>query len=330
MSLKEHEFPVPISDGTTLVVTRLARENIPAKPPVVLLHGLGANRLSYHMDDEHSFADFISEEYDVWLLDLRGHGKTGRERWNWSVDDYIHHDVPAALDFIAEKSGVASMAAIGHSMGGIIFLSYLADCAVRASGAGVRTPSRIHSLITIGSSLCYRGTGSQHEKLLKFRPVGRFLPLLPLGWLKKQLSRLAGKIENPLEAFYYNRENMNPEICRKLFADGFHAIPSKVLVQLATLFDEGGFKSWDGQITYAEGLRNTEARILAAFGDLDFQCPPMTAEFLRKFVPPTQFYESVFPTYGHFDLLLGEKTKTDVFPELLSWLKSERRDSDRA
>src|SRR5689334_6562124 len=51
----------------------------PAKPigadPLLLVHGLGANRYNFDLSDRTSLARYLADAgYDVWVLELRGRG----------------------------------------------------------------------------------------------------------------------------------------------------------------------------------------------------------------------------------------------------------------
>jgi uncharacterized protein len=92
---------------------------------VVLLHGLGANRLQMLPR-----AKWLHEAgYSVLLFDFRGCGGSGGKS---TLGFAERHDVEAALKFLGENKGVQQMALVGKSMG--------AAAAVMAveSWAGVR------------------------------------------------------------------------------------------------------------------------------------------------------------------------------------------------
>jgi pimeloyl-ACP methyl ester carboxylesterase len=78
-------------------------------PPVVLLHGGSA--------DWHDFEDLgrlLRAHWHVYIPDLRGHGKSGRVPWGYSMREYAA-DIGA---FLQQVSGPAALC--GHSLGGVI------------------------------------------------------------------------------------------------------------------------------------------------------------------------------------------------------------------
>ncbi|AVT30763.1 alpha/beta hydrolase [Plantactinospora sp. BC1] len=81
----------------------------PARPPMVLLHGLG--------DDERDWQDVLphlAEDHRVYALDLRGHGRSARPG-HYSFE-LMCNDVISFLDVI----GIERCVLIGHSMGAVV------------------------------------------------------------------------------------------------------------------------------------------------------------------------------------------------------------------
>jgi pimeloyl-ACP methyl ester carboxylesterase len=78
-------------------------------PEIVLLHGGSAN-----WRDLESVGGAFSAHWHVYLPDLRGHGKSGRVSWGYSVRAYAE-DIGA---FLQQVSGPAAL--FGHSLGGVV------------------------------------------------------------------------------------------------------------------------------------------------------------------------------------------------------------------
>ena len=95
--------------------------------PIVLIHGWGA--------DSQIWRDFpyqLSHYADVYTLDLPGFGDTA------SLDSYSEHSVLAWLDqYLPETCCL-----VGLSLGGMLSRAYAAQ-----------NPSRVHSVITLGSNI---------------------------------------------------------------------------------------------------------------------------------------------------------------------------------
>ena len=78
-------------------------------PSIVLLHGGSAN---WH--DFEDLGNAFSGHWHVYIPDLRGHGKSGRVPWGYSVQEYAA-DIGA---FLQQVSGPAAL--FGHSLGGVV------------------------------------------------------------------------------------------------------------------------------------------------------------------------------------------------------------------
>lgn len=135
---EEHE--VVTADGWTLVITRYRPVAQPwhqplLNVPILLVHGLSQNRHAWTAGE--FVKNLLYFGLDVHILELRGHGKSSvklqRQRasehvrplpldldYGWDFGDYLHQDVPAALEAVKRITGADRVAYCGHSMGGII------------------------------------------------------------------------------------------------------------------------------------------------------------------------------------------------------------------
>ena len=115
---------VRIPSEAPLVAVRKHLLGGATKPPVVLVHGLAQNRYSWHTTQRSYSAWLAAEGWDVWNLELRGHGRSREAedeleekqhtvgRGAESFDDYCE-------DVIACARALPSRAFwMGHSMGG--------------------------------------------------------------------------------------------------------------------------------------------------------------------------------------------------------------------
>jgi alpha-beta hydrolase superfamily lysophospholipase len=313
-------------DGWRVALSRYHPQGAARGHPVVLCHGLASNRFSFDLDEEVSLARFLSGEgFDVYILELRGHGLSDRPRpgtrdWGFSFDDYLERDVPAALEKVREISKREQAHFVGHSMGGILLYAHLGVC---GQDAGIR------SGITLGSSLDYSGTGSDFDTLLRALFVAERLPSVPLGTLGVMGAALSGRLENPMERFNYWLPNTDPSLARRLNSVGFHTVSSPVLRQLATAFEPGGLRPWGRGAPYSTLLHKTRVPVLAVAGDRDRQCSPSAARRTLDALGSEVKELAIFGRtggqpehYGHFDLLMGLRAREEVFPALARWLEA--------
>ncbi|MBI3179337.1 MAG: alpha/beta fold hydrolase, partial [Deltaproteobacteria bacterium] len=139
----------PTSDGWQLALHHWPPKRAMRRHPILMVHGLGANRHNLDPDERHSIARAAWDRgYAVYVLELRGAGLScppgGRDRtlFQWGFGEYAERDVPAAMAKVLEHAGARALHGFGHSMGGMLF------CA-----QGVRRPPELRSITAVGSPL---------------------------------------------------------------------------------------------------------------------------------------------------------------------------------
>ncbi|MBX3249686.1 MAG: alpha/beta fold hydrolase [Myxococcales bacterium] len=319
-------------DGWHLALSRYG-ERPTRRHPVLLVPGLAANRFSWDLDAERSVAAHLAGlGFDVFVLELRGHGRSEHPRrrvtlpaelerrgraqsrgaarsWDWGFHDYVREDVDAALGAVRVLSGAAAVHGVGHSMGGM-------SLAMRAAA---RDP-RLKSLATIASALDYSGTKSIFHVAKRFTWAARILPHVPLGPIASKLSPVALSMKNPIDAVNVWYANIEVERYRRLVALGFHVIPSPVLTDLAAAFDAPGLADEAGPSV--PRLPGTYP-VLSIAGTRDVQCAPDAAA--RHAGGEAVAFGRAHghrEEYGHFDLLVGTHAPAEVWPVLAEWLTS--------
>jgi len=79
-------------------------------PPVVFIHGLGTRR-----QDWRSILSEFASSRQVFALDLRGHGDSGRVPGGYRFSQYAEDIVPWLRDVVGEPAAL-----VGHSLGGVV------------------------------------------------------------------------------------------------------------------------------------------------------------------------------------------------------------------
>lgn len=138
------EIPVETEDGWELVMTRYAPRPQPyAQPllraPLVLVHGYAQNRRAWNTGQFVKTMLYFGA--DVYLIELRGHGKSGVEAqkrrarrtrralpkdidYGWDLDAHLLYDLPAVISAVKERTGWERIFYCGHSLGGILGYAY--------------------------------------------------------------------------------------------------------------------------------------------------------------------------------------------------------------
>ncbi|MCB9609271.1 MAG: alpha/beta hydrolase [Polyangiaceae bacterium] len=285
--------------------------------PVLLLHGLGSNRLGFDWPGR-SFAEWLAARgYDVFLPELRGHGRSERPGRGWDLDDYLNQDLPALLSAVTALSGRQQLHWMGHSMGGLLWFLL----------ATHGDPVAVRSAIALGSALDYRPGASGFRSLLGLKPLARKLPSLPYGGLMHWLAPLFGRAHATPDAFNVRPSNVEAPLNRRLHANAFETIPTALLEQLSSAFEPTGLSSRDGSVRYLEPRQALQTPTLLVAGSHD---PQATLEAIRASATLLGDAAQVLELgrsqgcrdeYGHWDLLIGRRAPQEVWPKLLGWLE---------
>src|SRR5262249_22017119 len=154
-------------DGWRLALYRHRPARRAHATPVLLCHGMSSNRWDMDGPGEVSLARYLAARgYDAWVVELRGAGRSTRPTWwngkryDWTFEDYVQHDAPAALRVVLNETGARQVHWVGHSMGGMIAYALLMSPVHRniASAVTLGSPTMSdvgHPLLDFG--VPYRG-----------------------------------------------------------------------------------------------------------------------------------------------------------------------------
>ena len=103
------------------------------RPSLVLLHGIGSRGQSWW-----PVIDPLAARFHLYQLDLRGHGASGKPSAGYLMEHYAA-DLDAALDALDLQSNETRI--MGHSLGGLVALSWASERPARAAALVVEDPS---------------------------------------------------------------------------------------------------------------------------------------------------------------------------------------------
>src|SRR5258705_12620822 len=111
--------------------------------------------------NRHAFTcgDFVKQLLaygaDIHIIELRGHGLSNQELqtarglrprdldWDWDIDSYFVHDVPAAVEAVKKRTGRSKIFYLGASMGGMLGYGYAGSHDDLAGLIAIGAPSDI-------------------------------------------------------------------------------------------------------------------------------------------------------------------------------------------
>lgn len=290
--------------------------------PVVLCHGLGANR--YNLDfDDYSVARRLAERgFHAFVLELRGAGRSAapeRQAAPFTFDDYALFDAPAALREACALAAAPRGFWVGHSMGGMI--GYVLGQTAAAE--------QLAGLVAIASPI----TWPPWPYLKRVARLG--LRLAELTWLDRTPIYTAIA---PFVGFWYPRGadliahpgNIDGAVARRLVAHNTAWILPGVMRQFAGWIEGDRFVSADGARDYRAGLSQFRAPALLVAGSVDRLAPPETVQAALDALGSADKSlilcgraQGFSTDYGHGDLVFGRRAPHEVVPRLLDWI--ERR-----
>jgi len=314
-----------------LALVRKRRADVETtKGSVLLIHGYGQNRYAWHLPSR-SFCNYLAAEgYDVFNLDLRGHGRSRHlgARPPKDLSDYVREDVPASVEEVRQLSGHDSVFLMGHSLGGLI--SYAAAPSLGDHVAGV---------ISLGSPYHFtRGSRFLSMVGAAVLTVDRALKLedtaLPLQAAGEVMRVMRVFIESPLFPLPirgYAPKSMDPRVLGQhmsLAMDrGSIAVMRNMFLRAAQARATG--HRMGVLYGYASAFEAMKKPLLIIAGSRDGLAPPEAVRpaYARSGSPDKTY--RVFPS-GHIDLLVGSSAPLTIWPLVVSWLDAHTRPPRRA
>lgn len=319
------EVRVPTPDGSEIGFTHLAN---PGHPAVILCHGVSSNHEFWDLSPDRSLAEALyADGWDVWNLDLRGHGivertSAGRRpspRTN--LDTYGTIDVPTAIGHVRAATGQAEVAWVGHSMGGMVLAIHLA----RVGDAGLSTA------VIVASPLDFRDPDPILTAVIRLAPLGPARLPTPMGG---RLLAVLGR-HAPLSAdeMLFNPAIVAPE-ARKAQLEAVVSPMVRGEVRQLGRVRHGELLGDDG-LVYRESLGDIELPMYFLAGRADRIAPP---DRVRGYYEAVGSADRRFDVasradgwggdYGHLDFGCSDLAATEVFPRITAWLEAHAVGAD--
>ena len=304
------------SDGWRLALGHRRPRGTPRGPPVLLVHGIAANRASLDFVlPRWSLAAFLADAgFECFALDLRGHGASQRKEGApraWSFDDYLRLDVPAALEAVRAATGAPRVLWVGHSQGALLGMA-----------ACEAYPDRVAGLVALAAPAFFGVLGP-------LRLAVRF-GFLFTGKLNKFVARslapFAGYWHPPVSEVVINGRNLTRPVYRRVLVNVVENISAGVLRQFGRWITTDTFASLDGAVDYRALLGACAQPALFVAAEADLIAPPevvvkeASAWGGEVTVERIGLSSGACCDYGHSDLLFGQRAPEEVFVRVRDWL----------
>ncbi len=318
----------PTTDGWKLAVHHWPpRGQRPKRHPILMVHGLGANRLNIDLDEGHSVARAARDRgFAVYVLELRGAGLSrppgGRDRalFQWGFGDHAHYDLPAAVTLVLGHSGAPAFHGLGHSMGGMLLYAY-----------GTGRPPALRSISTVGSPLVSGlQLGTNELRLLqlavRLAPVNalRRVPIKRLMGVAGSFITLSARL---VDGLLLNAANTEPEVMARMAKEAIADFPVRLAVEIMEQMTAGAAIE-RGPYAHEARLGEIDVPVQAVSGSVDRVAPvPSVEAAVARLDGPDVRYrrfgvaDGARADYGHADLLVGRRAPDEVFPHLLDFVE---------
>jgi alpha-beta hydrolase superfamily lysophospholipase len=353
-------FDVPARTAVTSAATdgvllRMDRYPRVGAAPVLLLHGWMQSPRG--MDSPvvgRSVARHLSSKgFDVYVGAMRGHGDEGARSGSlghWTPEDHAALDLPAMVRKIRRMTGRAP-ALVGHSLGGLVSLLYLAGAVRRGADTLIdaleakRRNGGISAVVAIAPPLAFpkRSIGLLGERpdlagklLCKFgasRVGGRLLNRIPNVALHTGMKRVteAPGVGRAVSAVmvraaqsrhargFWRPENMSDDLVATELFRTLDATSGAELHRLAGWVARGGLEDH-----WRDALGSISAPTLIMAGSKDGVSTVDGIIEGSQHVGAKDRRLMVVKDAGHNDLRVGDRAVSHVYPAITEWLSGRR------
>ncbi len=315
---------VTTSDGWSLEVTRGVPE-IPMgddrhRPPVLFVPGYGMNaHLFHHHPSGPSFAEVLyAQGFDPWSVDLRGtrSSRAPSPRSRPRLADQAFRDLPAVLDHVAERRGVARVHAIGCSLGGALLYAH-----------GGRDAHRIDRLVTMGSPLVMVADTAILRALAAIGPLAARVPVRGTRPLARIALPWVARVAPEALSFYLNPALI--DLARPARLVQTVEDPSPTINVAMSAWARDGRLRLDGH-DVTEGLSAFDRPLLVTYAAEDGVCVPRAAlTAVEATGGPVEVLRVDHPdgAVRHADLFIARFAPTGVFPSVAAFLRGAVSDA---
>lgn len=270
------EETVTVTDGLRLYLRRTEVAN--ARGEILIAHGFGEHSGRYGALTDH----LTSHNYSVTAYDQRGHGLSdGLPGHVESFDEY-DQDLMKLVASVRERNQAAPIFLIGHSMGGLIALRYLARRGGELSAAVISAP-----LIEVAVPV-------PAHKLMIARVGARMAPRL--------------RLDNEINPANLSRD---PEVGRAYAVDPL--VNRKVST---TWFSE----ATRAMREVAQSASQIKTPVLVMHGTEDRLASVEATKRMFANIGSSDKELVIYP--GFYHELFNEPEKQDVFERVTDWLKT--------
>jgi len=287
---------------------------------VLLIHGYGQNRYAWHLP-ARSLSNYLAVRgFDVFNLDLRGHGRSRHlgARRPHDVSEFVRQDVPWAIEEAQRLAGPRPVFLVGHSLGGLV--SYAAAPLAKGAVAGVATLGSPYHFTRGSWPLTLAG----HLLLAVDRRMSFGHGALGLATWGEAARALRVFVESPifpLPIRGFLPGSMEPDVLSQHLSlamdHGSITVLRNMFLSAAEARQSG--HRLGGLSGFAEAFEALDVPLLVVAGARDDLAPPASVEPGYHSSRSGDKAYRVFPQ-GHIDLIMGKNATETIWPLLANFI----------
>jgi pimeloyl-ACP methyl ester carboxylesterase len=278
------------------------------KPPIILLHGIGANHRMMNLSKDHSLALYLSERgFDVYSCTFRGSTPSfhpNPKDHSASIGTISEKDIPSIIEAVKNHSKSSKVYWVGHSMGALSAMIHLSR--------SQRTD--VVGFVSLG------GPNFFPHKPRKSPHWLTFVSSLPLKKIAKVFF-FTGGIPGPWERWFYDPESTSPKILKKLLFHGTENISMNLSRDIKSWVKTTQIMSIPG-LEWNQVLHQFKIPSYWIAGEEDRVSPPWSLECgMSSLGSKRKDFESL-PALGHACLILSDRARYNVYPRVYEFLRN--------
>ncbi|MFB4295470.1 alpha/beta hydrolase [Actinomadura sp. NTSP31] len=338
--------PFATGDGLGLNLTRFRRAD--SDDVVLLVHGLTTSSDMYIMPEHENLVNFLHDSGfgDVWALDFRMSGRFpyDAETHRYTLDDVAQWDHPAAIAELRRHIGDRRVHVISHCLGSVSFamalfagtVTGITSLTCNSVALTPRTSRWSRIKLGYGPAMLEYVLGPAH-----LDPRYGGAPVLTRGWMiAKAVGPFHRGCDEPachMLSFMwgggkpiFSHDKMSPVTHARL-PDLFGSVGVHYYRHVHKMVKAGRAVRYDPRdprhaalpAEYLSGAADVATPILFLTGDRNhvFTDSNIVCHHTLERVAPGLHELEILPGYGHQDPFMGAASATEVFPQVLDFLK---------
>ena len=303
-------------DGWTSEIRHFPGEG----PPVLMVHGMGANHFNFDYREEVSLAYHLQQAgWDVWVPELRGDpGSIPPSRLasrSFDFDDHAAKDLPAIVDAVLAATGEEELYWVGHSMGGMLLYTAISNYPEQiAAGVAIASPATFDHQLKLHKAVAHAGWIMGGN--------GR-IPARALAAMSYPLGR-----NNPLFARLADRKNLDFPVVNGMARTTLVDLPRPMARQAMTWLLDGQLVTSDGEY-WLRDAATADSPLLVLGATHDKVAPERDVAAACEIFSECRYVrlsvaDGFAADYGHVDSVIGVSAPSEIYPLVLEFLEEHR------